>query len=149
MGCVRLGGKREGTLKADHPMLHEGDSRGGGDAYTHRREKTWRHMGITFEGKPLKWAVFIKCVELQKHCCAICGMNDALESLSADHKHGCDKKRSGEFRGALCHHCNHRATGVVEKFGHYRNERYTALIVAYLTTPPAMRFRKELHEVNK
>jgi hypothetical protein len=128
-------------VKTDHPMLH-GDARGGGDPYTRRREKTWRRMGITFNGQPLKWRVFLRCVELQKHRCAVCGMSDALESLSADHDHATD-----EFRGAACLHCNHRAIGVVERYGHYRNERYTAMVAAYLATPPAILFRKELLSV--
>ena len=63
--------------KLDHPIMHQ-DSRGGGDGYTHRREKSWRKMGITFNGQFLKWRVFIECVKLQGHRCAVCGIPESV-----------------------------------------------------------------------
>lgn len=124
-------------MKQDHGMLHPTS-----DDYTKRRESNWLKAGIKFNGRPLTWAIFIRCVELQNHRCAVCGMSDALESLQADHSH-----KTSEFRGATCHFDNQRGIGVVERYGHCRNSRYTLLIQAYLASPPAVLFRKELLRV--
>ena len=118
-------------MRTDHPMSHRTP-----DAYTRRREAAWKKAGIRFRGRFLTWRAFAACVELQRHRCAVCGMSDALESLQADHAHGV---RGDNFRGALCRFDNQIGVGAVERYGTCRNERYTGLIRAYLSNPPASR----------
>jgi hypothetical protein len=125
----------------------EGDNRGSGAGYWHRREKAWAQKDIRFNGKALKAEVFIRLVELQGHKCGLCDMSDAFGGLQADHFHNPKLAGGGELRGALCYHCNGRIVGCVEKWGHYRNEVVTALADAYLATPPAMLFHDELMQV--
>ena len=124
-------------MKPDHPMSHHAP-----DAYTRRREAAWKKAGIRFHGKFLTWGVFAACVELQQHCCGVCGMSDALESLQADHAHGVE---GDNFRGALCRFDNQIGVGAVERYGACRNERYTAMIRAYLANPPSSRLPVRKH----
>jgi hypothetical protein len=67
------------------------------DFKLHRKEYMlgW-YYGIALEE-------YNKIFELQKGCCAICGIHQSelKQSLSIDHDH-----ETGEVRGLLCHLCN-------------------------------------------
>ena len=60
---------------------------------------------------------FVKALEIEQSnekgipCCAICGRERKSRRLSLDHNH-----RSGKVRKLLCHTCNRKILGCIEKF---------------------------------
>lgn len=105
-----------------------------------RRERHWKMQGIFFQGKPLKWKVWLAVLELQDNRCAICGVYSFWIPLTADHNH-----QTGEFRGALCFRCNRYAVGLYEKYGKYKTEVHSNRIKSYLESPPAKLYIQGKH----
>lgn len=60
-----------------------------------------RKYGITIEQ-------YDELLEKQNHCCAVCEKYETefKTRLAVDHNH-----KTGEIRGLLCNHCNHRVVG--------------------------------------
>jgi hypothetical protein len=63
------------------------------------KEYGWKRAGI----KNMTYERYLELLDLQNHCCAICGIHDdeCKRQLSVDHDHN-----TGEVRGLLCDSCN-------------------------------------------
>ena len=77
----------------------------------------------------LSYTQYLELVELQKNCCALCGLPESrknqrneIKPLSVDHDH-----RTGKVRGLLCNDCN-----AMLGFAHEDIERLSNAII-YIT----------------
>ena len=97
----------------------------------HRSLGNWNTYKINYRSSPVSYRIYEELLEYQEHKCAICGGDDAFNTLSMDHDH-----ETREVRGLLCHGCNRHAVGLYEKYHYYRSEYHTEVIRKYLSDPP-------------
>ena len=92
----------------------------------------WKNYSIKYRGISMSsYSIYEELLEYQEHKCAICGGDDAFNTLAMDHDH-----ETREVRGLLCHGCNRNAVGLYEKYHYYRTEHHTEIIKKYLSDPP-------------